>query len=46
VDLRTPLRAGIPLEPFVRRALAEKPEQHALLSRNNGGLRALSQVGG
>src|SRR4051812_39850939 len=46
VDLRTPLRAGIPLEPFVRQALAEKPEQHALLSRRNGGLRALSQVGG
>ena len=46
VDLRTPLRAGIPLEPFVRQALAEKPEQHALLTRNNGGLRALSQVGG
>jgi cyclic pyranopterin phosphate synthase len=46
VDLRTPLRAGLPLEPFVRQALAEKPEQHALLTRNNGGLRALSQVGG
>jgi cyclic pyranopterin phosphate synthase len=46
VDLRTPLRAGIPLEPFVRQALAEKPEQHALLARRNGGLRALSQVGG
>ena len=46
VDLRTPLRAGIPLEPFVRRAMAEKPEAHALLSRRNGGLRALSQVGG
>jgi cyclic pyranopterin phosphate synthase len=46
VDLRTPLRAGLPLEPFVRRALAEKPEAHALLERRNGGLRALSQVGG
>jgi cyclic pyranopterin phosphate synthase len=46
VDLRTPLRAGIPLEPFVRQALAEKPEAHALLQRRNGGLRALSQVGG
>jgi cyclic pyranopterin phosphate synthase len=46
VDLRTPLRAGLALEPFVRQALAEKPEQHALLTRNNGGLRALSQVGG
>jgi cyclic pyranopterin phosphate synthase len=46
VDLRTPLRAGIPLEPFVRQALADKPEAHALLQRRNGGLRALSQVGG
>jgi cyclic pyranopterin phosphate synthase len=46
VDLRTPLRAGIPLEPFVRQALAEKPEAHALLQRRVGGLRALSQVGG
>jgi cyclic pyranopterin phosphate synthase len=46
VDLRTPLRAAIPLEPFVRQAMREKPEQHALLSRRNGGLRALSQVGG
>jgi GTP 3',8-cyclase len=46
VDLRTPLRAGIPLEAFVRQAMAEKPEAHALLSRRNGGLRALSQVGG
>jgi GTP 3',8-cyclase len=46
VDLRTPLRAGMPLEPFVRRAMAEKPEAHALLARRNGGLRALSQVGG
>jgi cyclic pyranopterin phosphate synthase len=46
VDLRTPLRAGQPLEPFVRQALAEKPEAHALLSRRVGGLRALSEVGG
>jgi cyclic pyranopterin phosphate synthase len=46
VDLRTPLRSGIPLEPFVRQALAEKPEAHALLQRRVGGLRALSQVGG
>ena len=46
VDLRTPLRSGLPLEPFVRQALAEKPEQHALLLHRNGGLRALSQVGG
>jgi cyclic pyranopterin phosphate synthase len=46
VDLRTPLRAGLPLEPFVLRALAEKPEAHALLARRVGGLRALSEVGG
>ena len=46
VDLRTPLRGGLPLEPFVHRALADKPEAHALLARRVGGLRALSQVGG
>jgi cyclic pyranopterin phosphate synthase len=46
VDLREPLRAGTPLQPFVLRALAEKPEAHALLARRVGGLRALSQVGG
>jgi cyclic pyranopterin phosphate synthase len=46
VDLRGPLRAGEPLAPYVRTALAEKPEAHALLSRRVGGLRALSQVGG
>ncbi len=46
VDLRTPLRAGVPLDDFVRQAMADKPEQHALLSRRNGGLLALSQVGG
>ena len=46
VDLRTPLRAGIPLEPFVRQAMADKPQAHALLARRNGGLHALSQVGG
>ena len=46
VDLRTPLRSGEPLAPWVRLALAEKPEAHALLQRRVGGLRALSQVGG
>ena len=46
VDLRGALRRGEPLAPLVRRALAEKPEAHALLSRRNGGLHALSQVGG
>ncbi|MFL5482433.1 MAG: GTP 3',8-cyclase MoaA [Gemmatimonadaceae bacterium] len=46
VDLRTPLRDGIPLEPFFRDALAAKPKQHELLKMQVGGLRALSQVGG
>ena len=46
VDLRTPLRAHDPLEPHFRRALAEKPKEHALLQMKVGGLRALSQVGG
>jgi cyclic pyranopterin phosphate synthase len=46
VNLREPLRAQIPLEPFVRRALAEKPREHALLEMRVGGLRALSEVGG
>ena len=46
VDLRTPLRAGETLEPYFRRALAEKPKEHALLQLRIGGLKALSQVGG
>jgi GTP 3',8-cyclase len=46
VDLRTPLRAGEQLAPYFRRALAEKPKEHALLQMRIGGLRALSQVGG
>jgi cyclic pyranopterin phosphate synthase len=46
VDLRTPLRAGEPLEPWFRKALDEKPREHALLQMKVGGLRALSQVGG
>jgi GTP 3',8-cyclase len=46
VDLRTPLRGGVPLAPFVLQALAEKPEAHGLLQMQVGGLRALSQVGG
>jgi GTP 3',8-cyclase len=46
VDLRTPLRAGEPLEPYFRRALAEKPKEHELLQMKIGGLKALSQVGG
>jgi GTP 3',8-cyclase len=46
VDLRTPLRAGIPLEPLFRTALESKPREHHLLQMSVGGLRALSQVGG
>ena len=46
IDLRTPLRAGERLEPWFRKALAEKPREHALLQMKVGGLRALSQVGG
>ena len=46
VDLRTPLRAGVPLEAFFRDALANKPKEHELLQMKVGGLRALSQVGG
>ena len=46
MDLRTPLRQGEPLAPYVRAALARKPREHALLTRRTGGLRALSEVGG
>jgi GTP 3',8-cyclase len=46
VNLRDPLRAGEPLEPLFRRALAEKPKEHNLLQMQVGGLKALSQVGG
>jgi cyclic pyranopterin phosphate synthase len=46
VDLRGPLRAGQPLEPYFRQALAEKPKEHELLQLRIGGLKALSQVGG
>ena len=46
VDLRTPLRAGLPLAPLFVRALAEKPREHHLLQLRTGGLRALSQTGG
>ena len=45
-DLRTPLRDGVPLEPFFRAALETKPKEHRLLQMNVGGLRALSEVGG
>jgi cyclic pyranopterin phosphate synthase len=46
VDLRSPLREGLPLEPFLRSALSSKPKEHHLLQMQVGGLRALSQVGG
>jgi cyclic pyranopterin phosphate synthase len=49
VDLRAPLRAGLPVRESVLRALAVKPERHLLqlgTSRGSGGLAALSQVGG
>lgn len=46
VDLRTPLRTGLPLEPLFVRALEEKPREHQLLQLRTGGLRALSQTGG
>lgn len=46
VMLRDALRAGQPLEPLFRKALAEKPREHNLLQMQIGGLRALSQVGG
>ena len=43
---RDAVRAGEPVMPLVRQALADKPQAHALLQRRVGGLRALSQVGG
>ena len=46
IGLREPWRAGEDVLPLFRRALAEKPREHALLQMKVGGLRALSQVGG
>jgi cyclic pyranopterin phosphate synthase len=46
VPLRDALRAGEPVAPLFRKALEEKPLEHALLTMRVGGLRALSQVGG
>jgi GTP 3',8-cyclase len=48
-DLRTPLRAGEPIEPHIRHTLAVKPERHHLVQGSavgSGGLLALSQIGG
>ena len=44
VDLRTPLRDGIPLEPFFRGALAAKPRQHELLKMQPNSSLARSQL--
>jgi len=46
VNLRDPLRAGLPLAPLFAQALANKPKEHHLLQMQVGGLKALSQVGG
>lgn len=46
VLLRDAIRAGEPLEPLFRKALAEKPLAHELLQMRVGGLHALSEVGG
>lgn len=46
VNFRDALRAGIPLAPLFRAALAAKPLEHNLLQMKVGGLRALSEVGG
>ena len=46
VDLRTPLRAGEALAPYVYGALRDKPRAHELLQLRTGGLVALSQTGG
>lgn len=46
VMLRDAVRAGEPLEPLFRQALADKPREHSLLQLQVGGLKALSQVGG
>ncbi|CAN5841773.1 GTP 3',8-cyclase MoaA [soil metagenome] len=48
-DLRSPLRAGLDIEPLIRHTLTIKPERHNLVqgsAAGSGGLLALSQVGG
>jgi cyclic pyranopterin phosphate synthase len=46
VNLREPLRAGVPLAPLFAEALANKPREHELLKLRVGGLKALSEIGG
>lgn len=46
VNLRDAYREGVDLRPLFHEALANKPLEHELLQMRNGGLRALSQVGG
>src|SRR5688572_2837351 len=46
VNLRDAYRSGEDCLPIYRRALADKPKEHALLQMKVGGLRALSEVGG
>jgi len=46
VDIKSSLRAGLPLGPIFREALSGKPLEHQLLQMRTGGLRALSEVGG
>ena len=46
VSFREPLRRGESVVPVFKAALAAKPPEHHLLQLDNGGLRALSQVGG
>lgn len=46
VNFRDTLRAGQSVLPVFYAALAAKPPEHHLLQMDNGGLQALSQVGG
>lgn len=46
MDLRTPIRNGMPIARIVESGLLEKAPEHHLLQMKVGGLRALSQVGG
>jgi cyclic pyranopterin phosphate synthase len=46
VNLRDAYRRGEDVKPMFADALRSKPREHFLLQMNNGGLKALSQVGG